>query len=175
MKFIIKFGTSILQIIYQCMKVLPVKNKVTMISRQSDNISMDFRMISDSLQKKLPYIKVVFLCRTLDGGVNASVKNKIKYGFHMFTQMYHMATSKVVLLDTYCITASLLKHRKELKIVQMWHSMGTMKLFGYTAVGSDEGSSNDIAECMHMHANYDYFIASSENYKKHLAAGFRCD
>lgn len=157
------------------MKVLPVKNKVTMISRQSDNISMDFRMISDSLQKKLPYIKVVFLCRTLDGGVNASVKNKIKYGFHMFTQMYHMATSKVVLLDTYCITASLLKHRKELKIVQMWHSMGTMKLFGYTAVGSDEGSSNDIAECMHMHANYDYFIASSENYKKHLAAGFRCD
>ena len=175
MKFIIKFGTSILQIIYQCMKVLPVKNKVTMISRQSDNISMDFRMISDSLRKKLPYIKVVFLCRTLDGGVNASVKNKIKYGFHMFTQMYHMATSKVVLLDTYCITASLLKHRKELKIVQMWHSMGTMKLFGYTAVGSDEGSSNDIAECMHMHANYDYFIASSENYKKHLAAGFRCD
>lgn len=175
MKFIIKLGTVILQIAYQCMKILPVKNKVTMISRQSDNVSLDFQLVSNSLKKKLPNVDVVFLCHTLDGGVSASVKNKIRYCFHMFVQMYHMATSKVVLLDTYCIVASLLKHRNNLKIVQMWHSMGTMKLFGYTAVGSDEGSSRDIAEYMHMHANYDYYIASSENYKKHLAAGFRCD
>ena len=28
---------------------------------------------------------------------------------------------------------------------------------------------------MHMHENYDYFIAASPNYKEHLARGFRCD
>ena len=175
MKYIIKLGTLVLQGIYQCIKLFPVKNKITLISRQSNTPSIDFELLTIEIKQRSKTIEVICLCKTLDGGSHASVHRKILYGMHMLIQMYHMATSKVVLLDTYCITASLLKHRKELKIVQMWHSMGTMKLFGYTAVGSDEGSSNDIAECMHMHANYDYFIASSENYKKHLAAGFRCD
>lgn len=175
MKFTIKFGRVILQIIYQFMKVFPVENKVTMISRQSNKVPLDFQLLSDSLKQKVPDIKITLLCHTLDGGANASIKNKIRYCFHMFEQMYHIATSKLVLLDTYCITASLLKHRKRLKIIQIWHSMGTMKLFGYTALGNEEGSSRKIAECMRMHANYDFFIAASENYRNHLAAGFNCD
>ena len=175
MKVLIKFGTIILQVIYQGLKLLPVKNKVTMISRQSNKVSIDFQLVSDRLKEKLPNIEIVFLCRTLDGGIDSSFKSKIRYGLHMFVQMYHLATSRVILLDSYCIVASLLKHRKSLKIIQMWHSMGSMKLFGYTAVGSDEGSSRVIAQCMHMHANYDYYIAASENYKRHLADGFGCD
>ena len=45
--------------------------------------------------------------------------NKIGYVFHMFIQMYHISTSKVVVLDTYCIVASVLKHKKETKIIQI--------------------------------------------------------
>lgn len=175
MKYIIRLGTLFLQIIYQCMKLFPVEDKVTMISRQSNMPSIDFQLISTEIKHRNEKIKIICLCKTLDGGVRASACSKLKYGFHMLVQMYHMATSKVVLLDTYCIAASLLHHRRSLKIIQMWHSMGTMKLFGYTAVDSDEGSSSKVAECMHMHANYDYFIAASENYKAHLASGFGCD
>lgn len=175
MKYIIKLGTLFLQIIYQCMKLFPVEDKVTMISRQSNMPSIDFQLISTEIKHRNEKIKIICLCKTLDGGVRASVCSKLKYGFHMLVQMYHMATSKVVLLDTYCIAASLLHHRRSLKIIQLWHSMGTMKLFGYTAVDSDEGSSSKVAECMHMHANYDYFVAASENYKAHLASGFGCE
>lgn len=175
MEFIIKAGTFFLQAVYQCMKLFPVKDKITMISRQSNTPSVDFLLVKDEISRRSPGTEVVLLCRTLDGGADATVWNKLGYGIHMLTQMYHLATSKVILLDTYCIVASLLHHRKSLKIVQMWHSMGTMKLFGYTAVGSQEGSSARIAELMHMHANYDYFIAASPNYQAHLARGFRCD
>ena len=34
--------------------------------------------------------------------------NKFKYFLHMFVQMYHIATSKVVILDSYCIVVSIL-------------------------------------------------------------------
>lgn len=175
MDVMIKVGQVFLQLIYQLFKILPVQDKIVMISRQSNTPSVDFILLRKELKKEAPSAKVVFLCRTLDGGVSSSFIHKLEYLFHMFRQMYHLATSKAAVLDTYCIVVSLLKHRKDLKVIQMWHSMGTMKLFGYTAVGSEEGSSRKIAESMHMHENYSWFIAASPNYKEHLARGFNCD
>lgn len=175
MNFIVKTGQVILQVIYQLLKLFPVRDKIVMISRQSNSPSIDFLLLRDEIKKQAPQVKVVFLCRTLEGGVNSTFVHKLGYMCHMFCQMYHLATSRVVILDTYCIVVSLLKHRKDLQVIQMWHSMGTMKLFGYTAVGSSEGSSLKVAESMHMHENYSYYIAASPNYKEHLAKGFRCD
>ena len=57
----------------------------------------------------------------------------------------------------------------------MWHSMGTMKKFGYTALDTKEGSKSELAYAMKMHRNYDYIFASAESYKDHLAKGFNCD
>ena len=45
--------------------------------------------------------------------------------------MYYLATSKVCVLDGYCIPASILKHKKKLKIIQIWHASGAIKKFGY--------------------------------------------
>lgn len=172
---LIKIGRTVLQGIYQLLKIFPVKNKIVMISRQSNNPPLDFLLLRDEIKKEAPSAEVVMLCKTLDGGVNSTFRNRLGYLCHMFRQMYQLATSKAAILDTYCIAVSLLKHRKNLQVIQMWHSMGTMKLFGYTAVGSEEGSSRKIAESMHMHENYTYFIAASPNYKEHLARGFHCD
>ena len=172
---IIGIGRFGLNIIYSFLKLLPTKKKITFISRQSNEPSMEFQMVKEEIECRKDGTEVIMLCKTLDGGVNSSLKNKILYGLHMFVQMYHLATSKVVILDSYCIVASLLKHKKELKIVQMWHSIGSMKLFGYTALGKAEGSSYKLAHAMKMHANYDYIFAAGEAYKEHLANGFHCD
>lgn len=171
---IIKIGKVLLNFIYTFFKMLPVQNKVVMISRQSDRPSVEFEMIRDEIKNRQGSVKVVLLCKTLDGGVASTFMNKFHYAFHMFVQMYHLATSKVVILDSYCIVASILKHRKSLTIIQMWHSMGTMKKFGYTTLDTQEGSKRELAEVMQMHANYDYVFASAEAYKSHLADGFRC-
>lgn len=172
---IIKTGIGFLNIVYAFFKLLPVRTKVTMLSRQSNVPSDEFRMIKKGINLRDKRVKVVFLCHTLDGGINSTISDKVKYGFHMFAQMFHIATSKVVILDTYCIVVSILKHKKELKVVQMWHSMGTMKKFGYTALDTKEGSKSEIAYAMKMHENYDYIFASADSYKEHLAKGFNCD
>ena len=172
---IIEIGRVVLNIIYFFIKLFPTRDKITFISRQSNEPSMEFQMLETEIASRGKNTEVVMLCRTLDGGVNSSLKNKIMYAFHMFEQMYHIATSKVVILDTYCIVASLLKHKKSLSIIQMWHSIGSMKLFGYTALGKSEGSSYSLAHAMRMHANYDYVFAAGEAYREHLANGFHCD
>lgn len=175
MTLIIKTGIIILNVIYALIKLFPVREKVTMISRQSNQPSDDFCLIRDEIKRRDPNVQVVLLCRTLEGGVKATVFDKLRYCFHMLTQMYHIATSRVVILDTYCMVISVLKHKKDLKIIQIWHSIGTMKKFGYTALDTAEGSRSKLAYAMKMHQNYDYVFAASDAYKEHLASGFHCD
>lgn len=172
---VIKTGIFLLNIFYWFVKLLPTQNKIVMLSRQSNKPSVEFEMVKAEVEKRDNGVKVVLLCRTLDGGVNSSKLSKLKYVFHMIEQMYHIATSKVAILDSYCIVISILKHKKSLKVIQMWHSMGTMKLFGYTTLDTAEGSKSELAYAMKMHQNYDYVFASAEAYKAHLAAGFNCD
>lgn len=172
---IIKTGIFLLNIFYWFVKLLPTQNKVVMLSRQSNRPSVEFEMVKAEIEKRDKGVKVVLLCRTLDGGVNSTKLSKLKYAFHMIEQMYHIATSKVAILDSYCIVISILNHKKSLKVIQMWHSMGTMKLFGYTTLDTAEGSRSELAHAMKMHQNYDYVFASAEAYKTHLAAGFNCD
>ena len=170
MRIVIKLMEFLLNLIYLLIKIItPVREKITFISRQGNTPSLDFQLLSEELTDR--GICTVVLCKILD----KSVAGLFSYGFHMIKQMWYMAGSKVVILDGYCIAASMLKHKKSLTIVQSWHSMGSMKDFGYTAMGKEEGSSYKLAKAMKMHQNYDYVLISSEAYKMDMAAGFRCD
>lgn len=169
---ILKILKSILNIIYFFLKLLPTQNKIVMISRQSNRINLDFKLLGDNLGKKY---KVVYLCKTLEGGVKSNTKTRISYGFHMIRQMYELATSKVCLLDSYIPTVSILKHKKRLIVIQLWHSIGTMKKFGWGILDKKEGSVANIAKIMKMHNNYDIVCASSEAYKEHLKIGFNIE
>lgn len=154
---LLKIMVPILNFIYLFYKLLPTQNKIVMISRQSNKINKDFSLIGKNLEKEY---KVVYLCKTLDGGVNSKISTRIKYGLHMFTQMYHLATSKVCITDGYNITISVLKHKKKLKIIQIWHSMIAIKNFGHQSLNTTK--KKKIAKILKMHNNYDYITCSSE-------------
>ena len=156
-----------LNIIYTFLKLLPTQDKVVFMSRQSDNINMDFSLLGNKLEKNH---KVIYLCKKL----NKNIKSILSYGIHMFKQMYHLATSKVCILDSYMPTVSILHHKRTLTIVQIWHSIGTMKKFGLGIVDKKEGSNKQIANIMKQHKNYDIIFASSDAYKNYLAEGFGC-
>lgn len=170
-KKIFIFGANL---IYCFFKLLPAKKKITMISRQSNKKTVDFMLLEKKIIEKSPDYKVIILCKELKGGAKANLQNKVSYAFHCIRQMYHIATSKVVVLDSYCILISVLKHKKNLKVIQMWHSMGTMKKFGYQILDKEEGSSSKIANSMKMHKNYTYVFASGKAYASLLEEGFQC-
>lgn len=168
MNIIINIMRFFLNLIYALMKLLPVQKKVLFLSRQSNSPSIDITALSDRITREHPDYKTVILCRKIGPGLSG----KISYCFHMLRQMYHLATSEVLILDSYAILASLLNHRRNLLVIQMWHSVGTMKKFGYSILDQPEGSSSKIAIPMRMHRNYDYILCAGEGYRSHLAEGF---
>ena len=70
------------------------------------------------------------MCHKLDGMPG------IGYIPVLLGQMAAIASSKAVVIDTYCIAVSLLKQRKETEIIQIWHALGALKRFGRSIAGN---------------------------------------
>lgn len=170
-KLCIKFFILILKIIYFPIKLLKVQKKVVYISRQFNKSTLDFDLIVKDMEEKYPNVKNVVLAKRMEKGI----LSKVSYLFHMILQMYHISTSKVVIVDSYCIVVSVLKHKEETKIIQIWHAISAIKKFGYQTIGKTTGADKVIADAMCMHKNYDYVLCSSKITEKYFEEAFNIE
>lgn len=168
---IMKWAVCILRILYIPMKAFPVKRKVTFISRQSDRSSLDIQLLSGFLKEQCSGLPVKILTRKLGD----CIAQNLLYGGYLFVQMYHIATSKVVIIDGYCIPVSILRHKKATQVVQMWHALGAIKKFGHQTIDKPSGHSHEVAEIMCMHKNYDYVICTGEATAPFFCKGFHVE
>jgi len=166
-KILIICFTAVMSVVYGLFKLLPSQNKITFISRQSNTDTLDFHLLRKETANRCG-ITAVFLTRKLEN----TLPSMVRYFFHMFAQMYHMATSNVVVLDSYCIMASILSHKENLKIVQIWHASCAIKKFGYQTIDKKHGTSRNTAVWMKMHRNYDFVLSPSDLTSKHFCEGF---
>ena len=166
---LIKCGITFLRFIYFFIKLFTISNKkVTFISRQNSGYSLDIDLLNKQLHEDYAGIKTVILYKKIDN----SLLGMISYGFHILNQMYHIATSRVVVLDGYCIAISVLRHKKTLTVIQMWHALGSLKKFGFSILDEEEGRTKEISKALHMHENYDYILTTSEISKGYFREAF---
>lgn len=161
------FG-AVMGFFYSFYKRRKTENKIAFISRQSETPSTDFRYLINEIKTNYPQYQVVVLCKMIP----SSFGGKIKYVGEMFRQMKALATSKVVVLDGYCILASMLKHKKDLKIIQIWHALGAFKKFGKSVLDKEGGKSSKTAFAFKMHNNYSYIAASGDECVPFFAQAF---
>lgn len=164
---ILKLG---LRIIYAPIKLFKTKNRIVYLSRQSNDKSIDMVLLEKAIKEQSSDVEQVFRLRMIPDGF----ADKIKYCLAIFGDMYYLATSRVAILDTYSITVSCLNHKKDLKVIQMWHALGAIKRFGLQSVGTKEGRDEKISKAMCMHKNYDYVIAPSVATAKFYMEAFGC-
>jgi len=170
MKILIRLFKWHLQIIYFFLKLLKTNNKkILLMSRQYNIKSLDFTLIEKDIHNRYPEYKVIVLTKKLNK------KHFLKYYFHLYKQMYHLATSKVCIVDTYIIPVSILKHKKNIIIIQMCHGIGNIKKFGYQTLKKESGKNEKLSKLMNMHRNYDYLISTSKETSKFYAEAFDMD
>lgn len=158
---VLKLLVIFLKILYSPMRLLKTQNKISLISRQSNKESIDFRKIREELESEYPEYKIKVITKKIEEK-DGIFKQLLPNCINMFQQMFCLATSKVIVLDTYCITACILPHKKNTKIIQIWHALGAIKKFGYQTIGTKTGSNEKTAEIMCMHKKYDYVLAPSK-------------
>lgn len=168
--FTMKVAVALIRFCYKFIGKAALKNQITIISRQSSTTTTDIALLSDYIRTNYPDIELKVLVRFIE----PAISKKIGYAFHMLTQMKAIAESKVVVLDGYCIAASVLRHKPETKIVQMWHSMAAIKKYGYQTLDKKAGHSRQTARIMCMHKNYDYVLCPSIETGHLFCQGFNC-
>lgn len=168
MSILIDIAKISLKIVYFVIKIFPTRNKILFLSRQSNEPSIDFVLLNKELKSQNKKINTVMLTKRLEKGI----VNKFGYSLHMWRQMYHLATSKVVIIDGYQIVVSLLNHKKSVKVIQIWHALGCLKKFGYSIKDKQEGAKSIVIKKMSMHKNYDMVIASSSIARDNFANAF---
>lgn len=161
-------GKAFLNILYFFVKMFPTRNKVLMLSRQADKPGVDFKYIRKEILKRDDNVEIVILCKIL----RKTAKERLKYCSYIIKCMYHIATAKVCILDGYSIPISILKHKKDLTIIQIWHASGAIKKFGYQSINKKEGRGIQIAKIMKMHKNYNFVVAPSNATAKFYEEAF---
>ena len=147
-----------LNIIYFPFKFLRKQKKILFLSRQNNNLSLEYEMLIDDLKKRDNTIKIKAITKKLEKNIISLIGNF----FLLFKQMYHLATSKIVITDGYSIPISILKHDKDLTIIQLWHANGIIKKIGLQTLDKRSKKAKKLALKMNVHQNYDYVISSSK-------------
>lgn len=156
-------------IAYAPLKLLPTRlNKVVMLSRQENSTPFEFEMIRNELTSRHPEVEVVEISQRLEEGVWA----KTEFFFALWRSLYHLATSKVCVLDSYWPAVSALEHKADLVVFQMWHSMGKIKQSGKKTVGKEGGRKRSVARIMRIHDGYDYVIAGGSAWNQFYRESF---
>ncbi len=155
---ILKVFVLFIRVLYAPMKLRRTQNKILWLSRQSNEKSADMQMLEKAIALINPTARQMFRLRRLkdESAVTPS------YIFSILGDMWHIATAKVVIVDTYSIPVSCLNHKKATRIVQIWHAMGAVKKFGLQSVGKAQGRDEGVSRVLCMHRNYDYVIAPSK-------------
>ena len=159
----------VMNFIYFFLKLCPTdKNKVLFLSRQSNTVTEDIDFLSRRLKELKPETKIVIITKRMDKGL----ASMLEYAGATIKSMYHLATASVCVLDSYWPAVSVLHHKKQLAVIQMWHAMGKIKKSGYQSLGKKFGRSGMIAHEMRMHRNYDVVIAGGRAFNPFYCASF---
>lgn len=157
--------------IYGTIKFMKDRNKrIAIISRESDNRTLDIAMLEEELLRRGASVRVLSKLLTKERSLKA-----VGYAGHVIKQEAAILASDVVVLDTYCIPASMFPHRRGTKVVQMWHALGAIKKFGWQTVGKAGGSSERTARLMKMHRGYDYVVCASDVTADAFCEAFRTE
>lgn len=160
-----------LRLIYLPIKALnKPKDRVLYLSRQSNEKSLDMQLLEQAIEMQAPGTEQVFRLKMMEDGL----RDKMKYCFHILGDMQAIASSRVVILDTYSIAVSCLKHHPQVRVIQMWHALGTVKKFGLQALDTKEGRDAKVSRAMRMHKHYDYVLAPSAATAKFYMEAFGC-
>lgn len=145
---------KVLQLIAILFRLFPFKNRVVLMSRQSGAISESYRLLQDELLKKLPAEQIVLcLCEPETKSKGAFIKGTLR-------QLFYANTSRFIVIDGYIPAVSIPKKPQKTIVMQVWHSMGAVKKFGYQCLDTPAGRSSKAAKAAHMHKNYDIIAAS---------------
>ncbi len=154
---------TLLPLCYLWGKRRPVNEKLILFADSNTFRIPESMILMREELKKRGYTVEEHFCDFSSAGMTASLKYMMKF-------MVRYAQAGAVFVCNYFVPCTACKKRSETKVVQLWHSCGALKKFGYDA--PDDISSHFRGS---VTRNYDYYTVSSPYCVKVFESAFRLE
>ncbi|AOH57137.1 hypothetical protein ABE28_022565 [Peribacillus muralis] len=145
-------------------KLFPLHDKTTFVTSFGDNC----QYIADEMDKQNIPAQKVFLMKpgslihVKDGGKSIVLPFESKNIMALLQSIYHLATSKWIIIDNYFGFLSAISFKKQVKCVQVWHAAGAVKQFGAKDPSIQNRSAGARKRFLDVYDKFDYVTAGSE-------------
>jgi CDP-ribitol ribitolphosphotransferase len=141
--------------------------RIVLATTHTQVLTGNLRFIDDELRSRTPAPDVVRLTLRRGGGIRrlAPLWTTILAG-------YHLAASRVVVVDDYFFPMYVITPRPGTTRVQVWHAAGAFKKFGHSVVDKGFGADTALVARVAIHSNYSLALVSSMSVAPHYAEAF---
>lgn len=162
----VRVALATLRVLFAVVRAIPAPDRIVFLSRQSNGPTPDIAALTEEIQRDNPDARLIVLARKMRSN------RDIGYFFHLIRQVWHLAHSTTVVLDSYSLLTSNGIVRPDARVIQMWHAIGSFKKFGWNDLDATNPRRAQLADVLHMHAGNTTVIASSERAADHFAGAF---
>lgn len=171
MEFAIAVFRRIISGMFCLTRKLGVRHRTCFFSRQSSQLTEDFALLQESLAAADPTMEIKTVCcryRDRRDGAFRFLRMCLK-------SLFLAARAEVCVLDGYWPVICMLRDKKDLRVIQIWHSVGKIKQSGYQTLDKSSGRKGSTARALCMHRNYDVIIAGGHAWDAYYCAAFDVD
>jgi teichoic acid glycerol-phosphate primase len=149
--------------VFSLFKLFPLQNKVIFVTTFGDNNHYVLKEISNTE----PHVKTVVLkSKACDYKFDDLTSSILTYNsmnlISVFKSIYHLATSKVILVDNYYGFLAATAFRKDVECIQVWHAAGAIKKFGLKDPSNQFRSNRANDRFKQVYHNFHKIIVGSE-------------
>lgn len=155
---------SMFRFIFFCLKLFPVKEKVSFVVSFGDNS----QYVYDKMKTEGIKLPVIFICQGLTKNRVSVRDNDIALSFHpanileFIHSIYHLATSKYIIVDNYFGFLAVCSFKKEVTCVQLWHAAGAIKKFGLADQSITERSGRAVKRFLSVYHKFNKVVVGSD-------------
>lgn len=153
-----------IKVIFSICKFFPLREKVTFITSFGDNCQF---VLDEMNKQQLPIQKVILhksgsTLQSEDDGQTIVLPFETGSIIHLLRSIFHLATSKWVIVDTYFGLLAAVDFKKEVTCVQLWHAVGAVKQFGLRDPSVQHRSKRAKKRFLDVYRRFHYVVTGSE-------------
>jgi teichoic acid glycerol-phosphate primase len=132
-EFLIWCYLAAYQLVNTLFQFCSVQRKITFVISFEDNAHYVYQELAkhDQAVKIILLLKASVSAKIQEGFIDATVIPYKRYRLvSWILSVYHLSTSKFVIVDNYYAFLSSIQFKKEVECIQIWHAAGALKTFG---------------------------------------------
>jgi teichoic acid ribitol-phosphate primase len=164
-----RLGVAPIRLAFRLGRRRPPRPEVLLATAHAAALSGNLAAIRDDLATRHPEIRVRVLAHAQVGGF----RGRLRMLWHGAIAGYHLATTRVVVVDDYFLPLYAVRPRRGTTVAQVWHACGAFKKFGYSLFDKSFGADEASLAPFPIHVNYDLCLVSARSVARDYAEAFR--